>query len=157
MLENLLSTSQWRWDLNCKCCTRRCAVKIRVTIDESMTPRCTETTGMWRIRSPCSVTRLILKDNLRQWPTWYTLALFYNSFIMFLYMFRALYSHRQEAELYWCSIWYRHSQSVAVRCTGWEINSLSTCAPDSYWEWGYQMLHQYNSASWWWAYNARNM
>jgi len=25
-------------------------------------------------------------------------------------MFRALYSHHQEAELYWCSIWYRHSQ-----------------------------------------------
>jgi hypothetical protein len=24
----------------------------------------------------------------------------------------------------------------------------------TYWEWRYQMLHQYNSASWWWAYNA---
>jgi len=32
-------------------------------------------------------------------------------------MFRALHDHHQEAELYWCSIWYRHSQSVAVRCT----------------------------------------
>ena len=47
---------------------------------------------------------------LRQWPTWYTIALFYNTFIMILYMFRALYVHHQEAELYWCSIWYRHSQ-----------------------------------------------
>jgi len=40
-------------------------------------------------------------------------------------MFRAFYAHHQEAELYWCSIWYRHSQ--------------------------------YNSTSWWWTYNARNM
>jgi len=29
---------------------------------------------------------------------------------MILYMFRALYAHHQEAELYWCSIWYRLSQ-----------------------------------------------
>jgi len=28
---------------------------------------------------------------------------------------------------------------------------------DTYWEWRYHMLHQYNSTSWWWAYNARNM
>jgi len=21
----------------------------------------------------------------------------------------------------------------------------------TYWEWRYQMLHQYNSTSWWWA------
>ena len=27
----------------------------------------------------------------------------------------------------------------------------------TYWEWRYQMLHQYNSNSWWWPYNARNM
>jgi len=25
-------------------------------------------------------------------------------------MFRALYAHYQEVKLYWCSIWYRHSQ-----------------------------------------------
>jgi len=25
-------------------------------------------------------------------------------------MFRALYSHHQEVEIYWCSIWYRHSR-----------------------------------------------
>jgi len=29
---------------------------------------------------------------------------------MILYMFRALYAHHQEDELYWCSIWYCHSQ-----------------------------------------------
>ena len=45
--------------------------------------------------------------NLRQWPTWYTLALFYNTFVIVLYMFRALYAHHQEVELYWCSFWYR--------------------------------------------------
>ena len=45
-------------------------------------------------------------------------TLFYNMFIIILYMFQALYAHHQEVELYWCSIWYRHSQSVAVRCTG---------------------------------------
>ena len=43
--------------------------------------------------------------SLRQWTTSYTIALFYNMFIMILYMFRALYVHHQEAELYWCSIW----------------------------------------------------
>ena len=48
-------------------------------------------------------------------------------------------------------------QSAAIRCTGWK-SSLSTYAPDGRWlgKW-YQMLHQYSSASWWWAYNARNM
>jgi len=25
-------------------------------------------------------------------------------------MFRALHAHHQEVELYWCSIWYSHSQ-----------------------------------------------
>ena len=25
-------------------------------------------------------------------------------------MFWALYAHHKEVELYWCSIWYRHSQ-----------------------------------------------
>ena len=43
---------------------------------------------------------------LRQWPTWCTLALFYNTSNTILYMFRALYAHHQEAELYWCSICY---------------------------------------------------
>jgi len=32
-----------------------------------------------------------ISSHLRQWPTWYTLALFYNKFIIILYMFRALY------------------------------------------------------------------
>ena len=82
---------------------------------------------------------------LRQWPTWYTLALFYNTFIIILYMFRALYAHHQEVELYWYSIWYRHSVS------GRAVHRTATD-----WRWRYQMLHQYNSTPWWWAYNARN-
>ena len=44
---------------------------------------------------------------LRQWPTWCTLALFYNTSTTILYMFRTLHAHHQETELYWCSIWYR--------------------------------------------------
>jgi len=52
-------------------------------------------------------TRTMLPCKLRQWPTWCTLALFYNTSTTILYMFRALYAHHQEVELYWCSIWYR--------------------------------------------------
>jgi len=29
-------------------------------------------------------------------------------------MFRALYAHHQEVELYWCSICYRHSENKWV-------------------------------------------
>jgi len=50
-----------------------------------------------------------------------TFALFYNTSTTILYMFRALHAHHQEAELNWCSIWYRHSHSVSVRCTGWTL------------------------------------
>ena len=126
-----------------------------------------------------------LQTNLRQWPTWYTLALCYNAFLIILYMFRALYAHHQEVELYWCSIWYRHSQSVAtdLNC----IDAASDMVTLSQWPSGTQverilsqpvyrtatdlncidtasdivtlsqMLHQHNPASWWWAYNARNV
>jgi hypothetical protein len=39
-----------------------------------------------------------------------------------------------------------------------ERSSLSTSALVGHWLRGrYQMLHQYSSASWWWACNARNM
>ena len=36
-------------------------------------------------------------------------------------------------------------------------SSLSTCAPDGHWLRGRYEMHQYNSTSWWWACNARNM
>jgi len=58
-------------------------------------------------------------------------------------MFQALYAPHQEVELYWCSIWYHRGH--LVHWTG------------TYWEWRYQMLHQYNSTSWWGAHNAWNM
>ena len=35
--------------------------------------------------------------------------LFYNKFIIHLYMFRALYAHHQEVEIVLYSIWYRHT------------------------------------------------
>ena len=54
-------------------------------------------------------------------------------FIMILYMFRALYAHHQEVEFYWCSIWYRHFQSVAVRCTGWERSDWNSQTVKHYW------------------------
>jgi len=49
--------------------------------------------------------------------------LFYNKFIIFLYMFRALRVHRQEVKIVLYSIWYHHTHWVAVRCT---------CAPDGH-------------------------
>ena len=74
------------------------------------------------------------------------LLLFYNMFIIILYMFQTLYAHHQEVELYWCSIWYH------------TLSKWPSSAPDSHWlRVQYQMLHQYNSTSSWWAYNAWNM
>jgi len=35
--------------------------------------------------------------------------LFYNKFIIFLYMFRALFAHHQEVKIVLYSIWYRHT------------------------------------------------
>jgi len=37
--------------------------------------------------------------------------LFYNKFIIYLYMFRALCAHRQEVKSVLCSIWYRHTET----------------------------------------------
>jgi len=44
--------------------------------------------------------------------------LFYNKFIICLYMFQALCAHHQEVKIVLYSVWYRHTPSVAVRCTG---------------------------------------
>ena len=51
-------------------------------------------------------------------------VLFYNTFIIFLYMFRALCAHHQEVEIVLYSILYRHTLSVAVRCTGWDRTAV---------------------------------
>ena len=37
--------------------------------------------------------------------------LFYNKFIMFLYIFRELCAHHQEVEIVLYSIWYHHTQT----------------------------------------------
>jgi len=37
--------------------------------------------------------------------------LFYNKFIAFLYMFRALCAHHQEVSIVLYSIWYRHTET----------------------------------------------
>ena len=77
-----------------------------------------------------------LRLKLRQWPTWCTFALFYNTTTTILYMFRALHAHHQEVELYWCSFWYRPlSQWPSGAQVERELlcRSLSTCAPDDHW------------------------
>ena len=43
--------------------------------------------------------------------------LFYNKFIICLYMFRALCAHHQEIKIVLYGIWYRHTLQVAARCT----------------------------------------
>jgi len=74
--------------------------------------------------SQYSLTTLIL---LRQWPTWCKLALVFNTFIIFLYMFQALHGHHQEGKLYWCSICYRplsqwpSGAQVERELTGWPL------------------------------------
>jgi len=48
--------------------------------------------------------------------------LFYNKFIICLYMFRALCAHHQEVRIVLYSIWYHH--------TWYHLLLLSTCARD---------------------------
>jgi len=53
--------------------------------------------------------------------------LFYDKFITFLYMFRALCAHHQEVRSVLYGVWYHR---------------LSTCAPDGHLQlWWYQMLY----------------
>jgi len=77
--------------------------------------------------------------------------LFYNKFIIYLYMFRALCAHRQEIEIVLYSVWYRHT-------CGWQSGAQvergtcrnSTCAPDGHLqEWWYEMLNNTILISWW--------
>jgi len=67
--------------------------------------------------------------------------LFYNKFIMRLYMFRALYAHHQEVKIVLYSIWYHHTYR-------WPSLAQVT---------RYQMLYNTILTSWWWAHSARNM
>ena len=82
---------------------------------------------------------------LRQWPTWYTTSLLY------------VYYNRLHVSSIICSssggwiVLMQHLVS-SVSVSGRPVHWTAT-----YGEWRYQMLHQYNSTSWRWAYNARNM
>ena len=56
--------------------------------------------------------------------------LFYNKFILFLYMFRALCAHHQAVKIVLYSIWYRHTCRWP---SGARVESpLATCAPDGH-------------------------
>ena len=59
--------------------------------------------------------------------------LFYNKFIKFLYMFRALCAHHQEVKIVLYSIWYHHTcmwPPDAQVENG--LSPLSTCASDGH-------------------------
>ena len=78
---------RWRW-------TERCACLYKFSVFTN--------SQLFVVASYVVYTALLYQGsdwtgNLRQWPTWYTLALFYNTFIIILYMFRecrALYNQR---------------------------------------------------------------
>jgi len=59
--------------------------------------------------------------------------LFYNEFIIYLYMFRARSAHHQEVKIVLYSIWYRHTET-----SEWSKTNLNQ-SRDSVWR--YQMLY----------------
>ena len=95
---------------------------------------------------------------LRQWPTLYTLALFYNTFINsstcfehYMLIIRRLNCIDAAGIVLW----------KQVSCLGLLeysfLHILLILDNSVVFRWRYQMLHQYNSTSWLWAHNARNM
>jgi len=72
--------------------------------------------------------------------------LFYNKFIMFLYMFRALCAHHQEVKIALHSIWYHHTYRWPFRARDGHLQV-----------WWYQRLCNTILTSWWLAHGARNM
>jgi len=50
--------------------------------------------------------------------------LFYNKFIMCLYMFRALCAHHQEVKIVLYSIWYHHTYRWP---SGAQVERVETC------------------------------
>jgi len=50
--------------------------------------------------------------------------LFYNKFIIFLYMFRALRAHHQEVKILLYSIWYHHTYRWASGAPDGHLQSL---------------------------------
>jgi len=74
--------------------------------------------------------------------------LFYNKFIICLYMFRALCAHHQEVKIVLCSIWYHET------CRWPSGAQVETGHQHLWW---YQMLYNTILTSWWWAHSARNV
>ena len=77
-----------------------------------------------RISRTSSVIYIPTYLKLRQWPTWCTLALIYNTYTIILYTFRALHALHQEVWIVLMQHLVSSSQSVAVQCTGWERTAL---------------------------------
>jgi len=83
--------------------------------------------------------------------------LFYNKFIIHLYMFRTLCAHHQEVKIVLYSIWNHHTCRWTSRAHV-ETRLLSTCARKGHLQvWWYQMLYDTIFTSWWWAHSVRNM
>ena len=68
------------------------------------------------------------------------ILVFYNKFIIRLYMFRALCAHHQEVKIVLYSIWYHYN----LRDSHLQV-------------WWYQMLYNTILTSWRWAHSAQNM
>ena len=58
--------------------------------------------------------------------------LFYNKFIVCLYMFRALCTHHQEVKIVLYSTWYHHTCMWPSGAQAERGLSLSTCARDNH-------------------------
>jgi hypothetical protein len=80
--------------------------------------------------------------------------LFYNKFIVCLYMFRALCAHHQEVRIVLYSIWYHHTYRWPSRE---QVLSQPVHRTATYRVWWYQMLYNTILTSWRWANSARNM
>jgi len=81
---------------------------------------------------------------------------FYNTFIIRLYMFRALCVRHQVVKIVLYSIWYRHTYRWP---SGSQVERrlLSTCAPDHLQVWWHQMLYNTTFTTWWRTHSAQNM
>jgi hypothetical protein len=104
---------------------------------------------IWTRRAECMLgyarcALIILDWKLRQWQTWCTLALFYNTSITFFCMFQGLTAHHQEANCIDAASGFVLSVSDRSVHRSRE-KSLSTWALNGHWLRGrYQMLHQCN-------------
>jgi len=80
--------------------------------------------------------------------------LFYNKFILCLYVFRALCAHHQEVKTVLYSLWYNHTYRWPYRA---QIER-GLCARNGHLQvWRYQMLYNTILTSWWRAHSAWNM